>query len=236
MSERATIRFDPHVHTAASYDAVGSVHSVLSCAYNAGLDAVAITDHDAIENALVAAGLADRYGLVVVPGVEVSTADGHLLALGVERRPPEGRPLAATVEWVRRRGGIAVVPHPFQVSRHGVRRRDVTGCDGIEVFNAWAMTGIQNRRARAFARDRGYPRLGGSDAHEPAMVARSYTDVTLPDGVSSSSFTRADLLDAIRDGATRAAGTSTPTRHYLRKYARSVELKTGELRRSLSRC
>jgi predicted metal-dependent phosphoesterase TrpH len=130
---------------------------------------------------------------------------------------------------------VAVVPHPFQVSRHGVRRRELSDCDGVEVFNAWAMTGIQNRRAWAFARDHGYPRLGASDAHEPTMVARSYTEVTLPRGVSPSSFTRSDLLDAVRAGETRAAGTSTPTRRYLRKYVRSVELKTNALRRSLSR-
>jgi predicted metal-dependent phosphoesterase TrpH len=57
--------------------------------------------------------------------VEVSTAHGHLLAIGVDRMPPRGRPYGETVGWIRDRGGVAIVPHPFQRSRHGVRQRNI---------------------------------------------------------------------------------------------------------------
>lgn len=216
-----TIRFDPHVHTNASFDARGSVEAVLAEAAAAGLDALAITDHDttaAVEEALA---LAADLDLTVVPGVEVSTAAGHLLALGVRDAPPRGRPLSATIDTVRSAGGVAVIPHPFQRTRHGVRKRDLTDCDGIEVFNAWAMTGLQNRRARRLADRRDYPTLGGSDAHEPVAVGRAYTELTLGDDPAPATTTEA-VLDAITAGRTRAVGTTTSVRRYLGKYTKAV--------------
>ncbi|MDY6779343.1 MAG: phosphoesterase, partial [Halobacteria archaeon] len=72
------------------------------------------SDHDEIDASLRAAELAPEYGLVGIPGVEVSTADGHLLGVGVEEIPETGEPVEDTIEEVRSLGGIAVVPHPFQ--------------------------------------------------------------------------------------------------------------------------
>jgi predicted metal-dependent phosphoesterase TrpH len=225
MTPEATVRLDAHVHTGASHDAEGTVREVLARAHNAAVDAVAVTDHDTTVAAREALELQEAYDVTVVPGVEVSTAAGHVLALGVRERPRVGRPLADTVAWIRRRGGLAVIPHPFQVSRHGVRKAAIDDCDGIEVFNAWAMTGIQNRRADAFATRRGYPKLAGSDAHDPATVGSAYTEVT----VETSSPSVGELLRAVAAGRTRAFGQSTSTRRYVRRYTRAVRrrLRTG---------
>ena len=153
-------------------------------------------------------------------GSDTSTADGHLLAVGVTVDPPTDRPFDRTVAWVRDRGGLAVVPHPFQRSRHGVDGRSLGDCDGIEAFNAWAVTGLQNRRAAALARRRGDPALGGSDAHRPGGVGMAYTEVRAADA------TTGDILDAIADGRCRAVGDSFPFRSCVRKY-------TGALARRL---
>jgi predicted metal-dependent phosphoesterase TrpH len=222
---RATVRFDPHVHTEASYDADGSPEAVLEAAESAGLDALAITDHDTTAGAERATAVADEYDVLVVPGVELSTEAGHLLGLGVTTRPPVGTAFADAVRWVRRRGGLAVVPHPFQVSRHGVRERDLSDCDGVESFNPWAVTGIQNARATAFAERHDYPRLGGSDAHRPATVGTAYTDVTVEAPVRSEEGVSVDgLLTAIEAGRTEPGGSRTSLGAYLGKY-------TGSLRR-----
>lgn len=134
-------------------------------------------------------------------------------------------PVAATVSWVRDRGGVAVVPHPFQRSRHGVRKRDVPDADGIEIFNAWSMTGIQNRRARLFASRKGYPRFGGSDAHDPGMVGYAYTE--LPGyRVSEEPLRTADVLAGLRGGETAARGTTASVVECLGRVTRSVGLKT----------
>ena len=224
MTDR-TVRLDPHVHTDASHDAEGTVREVLACGHNADVDAIAVTDHDTTVAAREALELQTAYDVTVVPGVEVSTAAGHVLALGVRERPRVGRPLVDTVARIRRRGGLAVIPHPFQVSRHGVRKAAIDDCDGIEVFNAWAMTGIQNRRADAFATRHGYSKLAGSDAHDPETVGSAYTEVSV--GTAAPSVE--ELLDAVAAGRTRVAGQSASTRRYVRKYTRAVRrrLRTG---------
>src|SRR5579884_3194002 len=83
------------------------------------LDVIAVTDHDETSAALEAREYAARQHLrvQVIPGVEVTTRDGHLLALFVEERPPALRPLGPTVEWVLQHGGLCLAPHPFTAGR-----------------------------------------------------------------------------------------------------------------------
>jgi len=129
---RVTVSIDPHVHSDDSYDGHEPVELILEHAAEIGLDAVVITDHDVIGESKRAADIAEEYGLIGIPGVEVSTAHGHLLAIGIERMPPRRRPYDETIAWIREHGGVAIVPHPFQRSRHGVRERNipVPGSDG----------------------------------------------------------------------------------------------------------
>ena len=120
-----TVSVDTHVHSDESYDGHEPIELILEHAAEIGLDAVVITDHDVIGESKRAAELAPEYGLIGIPGVEVSTAHGHLLAVGVERMPPRRRPYDETIAWIHERGGVAIVPHPFQRSRHGVRQRNI---------------------------------------------------------------------------------------------------------------
>ncbi|WP_415379410.1 CehA/McbA family metallohydrolase [Halosimplex sp. TS25] len=216
-----TITLDAHVHTDASHDCSATPDAVVAAAVAAGLDAIAITDHDAAGGARRAVAAAEGTDLLVVPGVEVSTADGHLLALGVAETPDPGLPLATTTELVRDDGGVAIVPHPFQVSRHGVRRAALADCepDAVETLNAVAVTGAQNRRARRFAAAAGYPAVGGSDAHRPDLIGRAFTSVELPAGVDWTTMTAADVLDGIRSGAATAQGTVTTPVEFAQTYA-----------------
>ena len=98
MSEETTVAIDPHVHSDGSYDGHEPVELLLEQASEIGLDGVVVTDHDVIKESLRAAELAPQYGLFGIPGVEVSTKVGHLLAIGVEERPEPRRPLAKTIE------------------------------------------------------------------------------------------------------------------------------------------
>jgi predicted metal-dependent phosphoesterase TrpH len=221
-----SVRIDPHVHSEASYDGHDPVDLILEHAADIGLDAVVVTDHDVIHASLAAAERAADYGLVGIPGVEVSTKHGHLLALGVEELPPRREPLGETVEWVRRHGGVAIVPHPFQRSRHGVRKRHLTDADAVEVYNSWLLTGYKNRRARRFADGHGYPRVAGSDSHHVGFVGRAYTEIEL-DGVTREELTADHVLDAIRNGATSVEGRRTPVRVSTRHYAIAAARKSG---------
>ena len=214
------LRIDTHVHSDASYDGHDPVELILEHAADIGLDGVVITDHDVMHASLRAAELAPEYGLVGIPGVEVSTAHGHLLAIGVEEMPPHRAPLRETVRWVRDHGGVAVVPHPFQRSRHGVPKRVLkrTDVDAVEVYNSWLFTGYKNRRARRFADRRGYPGVAGSDAHTVPFVGRAYTELDVDERSADA------VLDAIRRGQTATRGRRQPlpvsTRHYTAGAAR----------------
>jgi len=206
-----------HTHSAASHDGRDSVELLLEQAEAVGLDALAVTDHDEIEASLEAVSLAPEYGLIGIPGVEVSTADGHVLALGVEELVPAGMGFAETLTYIRDRGGTAVVPHPFQESRSGVLAKitkdELATADAIEVYNSRLLIGYANRQAKRFASRRGLPMTAGSDAHICEMVGQAITWVDADEPTSEA------ILDAIRDGRTEVDGKRTPWRVSFRQAA-----------------
>jgi predicted metal-dependent phosphoesterase TrpH len=198
-----------HCHSAASYDGRDPVELLLEQAAAVGLDAIAVTDHDEIDASLDAAGKAGQYGLIGIPGMEVTSSAGHVLALGVEERVPKGLSFGETVEYIRELGGIAVVPHPFQESRSGVManvtERDLATADAIEVYNSRLLTGRANRQAESFADAHDLPKTAGSDAHISEMVGQAVTRVDTNGETSVDA-----ILNAIRRGDTTVEGKRTP--------------------------
>lgn len=104
---------DLHIHTIHSWDGASTVPAVLKQASDtARLDVIAITDHDQFAGVLEALELAPRYGIEVVPGSEITTADGHLLALYIHHKIPAGLSLVETVLEVGRQGGLCIAAYP----------------------------------------------------------------------------------------------------------------------------
>src|SRR5829696_1420809 len=116
---------DIHVHTTYSDGHTGVEEVLEHAAQSTDLQVIAITDHDTIEGALEARSLAEEYGIEVVVGEEVSTADGELLALFIERRLPPGRPAAETIAAIHEQDGLAVAAHPYHRLAPSVGRRDM---------------------------------------------------------------------------------------------------------------
>jgi len=220
------LQIDLHVHSEDSYDGSEPVDLILEHAADIGLDGVVITDHDVMDESLRAAELASDYGLVGIPGVEVSTAHGHLLAIGVDEMPPRRAPYDETVAWIRDHGGVAVVPHPFQRTRHGVRKKNIPDVDAVEAFNAWLFTGYKNRRARRFADAYGYPTVAASDAHALPYVGRAYTEITV-EAESRASVTSEDVLTAICEGSTGVQGRRAPIPMAAKHYCIGAGRKSG---------
>ena len=210
-----------HCHSSLSYDGRDAVDLLLEQAEAVGLDALAVTDHDEIDASLEAAERAPEYGLVGIPGMEVSSAAGHVLALGVEEAVPPGRPFVETLSHIRDLGGIAVVPHPYQESRSGVlaaiSEEALTAADAIEVYNSRLLTGRANRQAERFARRHGLPMTAGSDAHISEMVGQAVTRI------DAAERTVEAILDAIRQGRTTVEGKRTPWRISFRQAAGGVK-------------
>lgn len=197
-----------HSHSIYSYDGRDPPERLVDRAETVGLDGLAVTDHDEIAGSLEAVELSERRGMVGIPGMEVTSAAGHVLALGVTERVPAGLSFDETVSRIRAQDGIAVIPHPFQESRHGVMENitadQLRSADAIEVYNSRLLTGRANRQAERFARRNGIPMTAGSDAHISEMIGRAVTHVGTRDRTASS------ILKAIRNGRTTVEGKRTP--------------------------
>jgi predicted metal-dependent phosphoesterase TrpH len=209
-----------HSHSSLSYDGRDPVELLLGQAEAVGLDALAVTDHDEIDASLRAADLAPDYDLVGIPGMEITSEAGHVLGLGIEEGVPPGLSYDETLDRIHAQDGIAIVPHPFQKSRHGVAahitRGQLASADAIEVYNSRLLTGRSNRRAERFARDHGLPMTAGSDAHISEMVGQAVTEVdTTHEDVSS-------ILEAVREGHTTVVGKRTPWRVSFRQFGGGV--------------
>lgn len=192
--DRSLSAADLHMHTTCS-DGAASPAEVARALERSSLAVAAVTDHDTVEGALrVREALAGR-GPEIVVGTEISTADGHVLALFVERDVPAGRSAAETVALIHERGGLAIAVHPY-FPIHSVG--DLAGhlpFDAVEVCNGTPLGEPMNLVARWRLGRSARARVGGSDAH----LARAIGHVrTLFPG-----RTAADLRTAIALGATR---------------------------------
>jgi len=195
---------DLHIHTIYSYDGTATIEAVLKHARRAGLDLIAITDHDEIQGALRAEAIGVQYDQKVIPGIEVSTAAGHLLTLFVRTLIPAGRPLFETLQRVHEAGGVAIAAHPLAVGAHSlnetaIRRALETEIGqqtllGIESLNASLFYRGSNLRAARLAQRLGLAAVGCSDSHVGWNIghARTYFE----------GYTPADLRKALLDKKT----------------------------------
>lgn len=214
------------MHTRAS-DGFADVRDVLGhIAERKQLDVIAITDHDTLEASLWAYQHRHRYPFDIIPGVEVSSADGHILALWVTQPIRPARPLAETVAAIHQQGGIAILAHPFELGVssslfwHHLRHPHLilqAGIDAIETFNAAVPTPGGNWLARRLAHRLNLPVIGGSDAHTLGGIGCGLTHFP---GRSAT-----DLRAAIQKGQTRSTGHKWPLQDYLHYLSGSLQHK-----------
>ena len=180
---------DLHIHSRVS-DGLATVEDVLEYVeHNTDLDVIAITDHEDAAGGLRAREIAARknYRFEVVPGAEVTTLQGHLLALFIESCPKSFRRVESALEMVHAQNGVAIVPHPMSwltrsigqgsIDRICSRAEAGVTFDGIELANpspAGRQTGRKARRLNA-ARWR-LAAIGSSDAHHLAHIGAGWTE------------------------------------------------------------
>jgi hypothetical protein len=204
------------MHTTVS-DGHASIREVLDyVAERRHLDVIAITDHDRLEASLWAYSQQSHYPFEVVPGVEVTSAEGHVLALWVTQPIPKGMSLAETSAAIHEQGGLAVLAHPLEPTisirwfwRYLTQPSVLlsSGIDALEIFNAGAFTPGSNWLAQRIYHNIDLPRVGSSDSHSLATIA---TGITRFRG-----RTACDLRESILCGQTAAEGKSWPITAYL---------------------
>jgi len=214
------LRLDLHVHSCHSPDSSLTVEAIVSQLAAVGLNGFALTDHNTVAgHAELAAAQARTPGLLLVPGVEVSTIEGHLLAYGVAEVPPSQRPVVETIAWVRDHGGVSVLSHPFRLS-HGVGRRvaESAPVDAVETMNGHNSPRA-NRKAAAVAARRHLGVTGGSDVHRLEDLGHAFTE--FPEGTATAD----GALSALREGRTSAGGRGLLLSEWLRYEGRTALLR-----------
>ena len=175
---------DLHTHSFFSGDGVSSPEKLIESARKKGLHGFAITDHNTCDavSYMLDKGLMREDGLpvdgfIVLPGVEVTTDEGHLLCIGATLPNLKGTPAAEVCKIIHEHGGLAIPPHPYDLFRAGIRQSvlETLEIDGLEVFNAATTLKRYNRQAFEYAEMRGLPMTAGSDAHHEAAVGTAYT-------------------------------------------------------------
>ncbi len=180
-------RADLHMHTSCSDGWPSPSELVTHVIASTDLRVIAVTDHDTLEGALRAADRAAKTGgIEVVIGEEVSSRDGHILGLFLERRVRPGMSAAATLHAIHDQGGLAIAPHPFWRT---LRRESNGGVvhgvgwlaaelefNAIEVENGTPGFYVFNRMARRLNLGLGAAETGSSDAHILDAIGRAYTE------------------------------------------------------------
>lgn len=233
---------DPHCHTTAS-DGMVEPAALVRSAVAAGLDLIAITDHDTMAAAAEVVARGEQAGLAVVPGQEITTrwpAQTHIVGWFLERPVRRGMSLEDTVDAIHDQGGLAVIPHPFMPTYFAsaqpgmlLRLLSTRSVDAIEVLHPNPMGSRRRSALQAFYREHrerlGAP-VGGSDSHFGGHDLRQV--VTEFEGTAAGDFRKAVLegLTHPRSGRPRSVPAALAARQQWRSM---VELPLRRASRQL---
>lgn len=210
------LKIDLHVHTCYSNDGKTTLKEVIAYSQKRGLDGIAITDHDTIRGALQI--IRKTEGLLIIPGIEVSTKKGHILGLNVTTPIASELEPEETVRQIHDAGGIAVAAHPSAIYKEGLSlgiSTNISGIDAIEVVNSasfpfFLLTYLNRRIATSLS----LPQTAGSDSHIPETIGLAYTLIEANPNLE-------EIIQSIKKGAITPCGKPVPWKLRLKKLIKS---------------
>jgi predicted metal-dependent phosphoesterase TrpH len=196
------IKADLHVHTTYSKDSLITPKDLVYYAKKRGLNAVAVTDHNQLEGARK---IAKETDFLVIPGMEVSSRDGHIVALNVQELIPKGLSAVETVERIHKAGGVAIACHPYVYFKGCLRENVCATFDAVEVINARAFPFKNSvKKAEESAERLGLSRVAGTDAHYGPQIGYAYTVIEVAEPSVEA------IAKAIADGDCQPFGQPVP--------------------------
>lgn len=212
------IKLDLHIHSGYSVDGTGSPMDIIENLKKRGLQGMAITDHNTLEGSLKALKIAPK-DFIVIPGIEISTHDGHMIALNVLENIERELTIEETVEKIIDLGGIPIVPHLYR-NMSGIKKENLkkicTKISAIEVFNSCSVP-YTNLKTIKVAKQFNLGGTGGSDSHEPAYVGYGYTVV------NSTNFNKDSILSEINRKKTWGEGVALPLNYRSDRMIKSIK-------------
>lgn len=183
-----------------------TVEEVLIAAKKIGLDVISITDHDEIGGSIKALKLCQKHDLIAVPGIEVTTGEGHLLAYGVTEKIPPKLGVEKTIKYVRDLGGIVVAAHPF--NPQGIffagRNKKLSGKIELGALEVFSVMRGRCRQSHAYAEKYQIPKLSGSDSKTIFTMGSAYT------GIETTKKSTVGVLEAVEAGRTKPVIVKKP--------------------------
>lgn len=168
------MKADLHVHTCYSNDGKTTMEELIEYAEKLGIGCIAVTDHNSFE---AYGKLKDNGRVIIIPAEEVSSAEGHIVALGIDRLIPRDRSIRETIDLIHEAGGYAFAAHPYRWwSGLGEKNTLENPFDGIEARNGRS-TPRGNRKSQKLAKRIGKPVSAGSDAHTPRHIGEGYVEI-----------------------------------------------------------
>jgi predicted metal-dependent phosphoesterase TrpH len=209
IEDGTLLRIDLHVHSCYSKDSLITPEELVFFAKKRGLDGVAVTDHDTVDGALK---IALETNLLIIPGIEVASSEGHVVGLNVRKQVPSGLNVAGTVERIHSAGGIAVACHPVGFFKGGLGSEHTDmSFDAVEVVNSSTIPfSYSVKQSMKIASRLGKPKVAGSDAHYGPEIGCAYTLVDAKPDVN-------DIIEAIIAGQCTPFGKSIPFRTKLKR-------------------
>ncbi len=196
------IKADLHVHTTYSKDSLISPKDLIYFAKKRGLNAVAVTDHNQLEGAYK---IAKETDFLVIPGMEVSSLDGHIVALNVKEIIPRGYSAPETVNRIHKAGGVAIACHPYVYFKGSLNENVCETFDAIEIINARAFPFKRSvKKATETAERLNLSMVGGTDAHYGPQIGYGFTVIEVAEPSVEA------IVKAIVDGHCQAFGQPVP--------------------------
>lgn len=197
------MKADLHIHTTYS-DGVSTPEEIVDSAIEKGIKCICITDHDETKGALKAIKYAYDKDILVLPGIELLSSSGDILGINIKKVIPSYLSAKETIKEIKKQGGIAVIPHPFNKPINsfwgGEEILNFIKPDAIEAFNASVFFSSSNRKAFNFSKKNNFSFTAGSDAHRKEFIGRGYIEIS--DKISNEK----DLISAIMQREAKPKG------------------------------
>jgi hypothetical protein len=190
-----------HVHTTYSADSLIRPEEVAYYANKRGLDGVAVTDHDRLDSGL---RMSKKKDFLILPGMEITSLDGHMLALNVQEPVPRWLTAKETVDRIHDAGGVTIACHPGALFKGSLGNHTTSMFDAVEVINSSAIPFRYSvRHSEQIASRLKLARVAGSDAHYGPEIGCAYT-------VFDAEPNADDVVEALRRGQCQPFGMAIP--------------------------
>jgi predicted metal-dependent phosphoesterase TrpH len=222
-------RVELHSHTHYSRDCLNQFRQMVKVCRARGIDRIVITDHDTAEGALAFAKLEPD---LFIPGEEIMTTEGEILAFFVQETIPPKLSPDETIKRLRDQGAFISVSHPFDRHRKGAWEKEqldriIGQVDAIEVFNARCLFMEDNEKAAAYAREHDVLGTVGSDAHTPYEFGKATLRMSPFEGAGSFAESLKTAQQEVQLSPAWVHGFSTLAKWQRKYLKRPRPLKNG---------